>query len=86
MYTLRIIETDGREVNMYLGNHYTIYKKESTNKEDFDFKLEKYFGEDIDDDKIKSFIDSENLPNSLPLYWDKAQYIVNDSGKTFQKL
>ena len=92
MYTLRTIETDGKEVNLYLGNHYTLYKKENVTKEEFDFLLEQYFGDDTDEDmerkkrQIKSFISADNLPNSLPLYWDKDQYIVNNSGKTFQKL
>lgn len=92
MYTLRTIETDGREVNLYLGNHYTILKKCSVTKEHFNFELEKFFGNDTDPDKelekqqVKAFIDTENLPNSLPIYWNKSHYIVNESGKTFQKL
>jgi hypothetical protein len=92
MYTLRTIETDGREVNLYLGNHYTLLKKDSAAKENFNFKLDTFFGDDTDGDKeaekqqVKAFIDAENLPNSLPIYWNKSHYIVNESGKTFQKL
>ena len=92
MYTLRTIETDGREVNLYLGNHYTILKKCSVVKEHFNFELETFFGNDTNEDKelekqqVKAFIDAENLPNSLPIYWNKSHYIVNESGKTFQKL
>jgi hypothetical protein len=92
MYTLRTIETDGREVNLYLGNHYTLIKKYSVDKEHFNFELETFFGNDTDEDKevkkqlVKSFIYAENLPNSLPIYLDKSHYIVNESGKTFQKL
>lgn len=90
MYTLRTIETDGREVNLYLGNHYTIMKKESFTDEHFDFELKKFFGEDfkksIDLELVKAFIDAQHLPNSLPIYWDRQHYIVTESGKTFQKL
>lgn len=97
MYTLRTIETDGRELNLYLGNHYSITRKDKSNMPEFDFKLEQFFGSyDLDKDipksevekrnQVKAFIDAENLPNSLPIYWDKSHYIVNESGKTFQKL
>jgi hypothetical protein len=92
MYTLRTLETDGREVNLYLGNHYTLIKKDSVDKEHFNFELETFFGNNTDEDKgvekqlVKSFIDAENLPNSLPIFWNKSHYIVNEYGKTFQKL
>ena len=97
MYTLRTIETDGREVNLYLGNHYSIIRKDKSNIPEFDFKLEQFFGSyELDKDipksevekrtQVKAFIDAENLPNSLPIYWYKNHYIVNESGKTFQKL
>ena len=90
MYTLRTIETDGREVNLYLGSHYTIYKKGSVSVEEFNHKIDQFFGESCSEnehpEQVKAFIDAENLPNSLPLYWDKNHYIVNESGKTFQKL
>jgi hypothetical protein len=90
MYTLRTIETDGREVNLYLGSHYTIHKKGSVSGEEFKHKIDQFFGESCSEnehpEQVKSFIDAENLPNSLPLYWDKNHYIVNESGKTFQKL
>lgn len=97
MYTLRTIETDGREVNLYLGNHYSITRKDKSNIPEFDFKLEQFFGSyDLDKDiakneieernKVKAFIDAENLPNSLPIYRHKDHYIVHESGRTFQKL
>ena len=92
MYTLRIIETDGREVNIYLGTNYTIYRKESISKEDFYFKLNQYFGNDTNDEDlkkrelVKAFIDAMNLPNALTINHGATYYIVNDSGKTFQKL
>jgi hypothetical protein len=97
MYTLRTIETDGREVNLYLGKHYTIIRKDECETPEFNFKIEQFFGgyssekemsqtEIEEREKIKAFIDAENLPNSLPIYWNKKHYIVNESGKTFQKL
>jgi hypothetical protein len=92
MYTLRTIEKDGREVNIYLGTNYTLYRKESINKEDFDFKLNQYFGEDTDNEElekrelVKAFIDATHLPNALTINNGVTYYIVNDSGKTFQKL
>jgi hypothetical protein len=68
MYTLRTIETDGREVNLYLGAHYTIIKKGNVEPEHFNFEFEKFFGkqtkkpEDImiptGDDLIKSSMQS----------------------------
>jgi hypothetical protein len=92
MYTLRIIETDGREVNIYLGTNYTIYRKESISKEDFDFKLNQYFGDDTNNEDlnrrelVKAFIDAFHLPNALIINHKVTYYIVNDSGKTFQKI
>lgn len=92
MYTLRTIERDGREVNIYLGSNYTLYRKESISKEDFDFKLNQYFGDDTDRDDtearglVKAFIDATHLPNALTINHGATYYIVNDSGKTFQKL
>lgn len=92
MYTLRIIETDGREVNIYLGTNYTIYRRESLSKEDFDFKLNQYFGDDTNNEDlkkralVKGFIDALHLPNALTINNGVTYYIVNDSGKTFQKL
>lgn len=92
MYTLRTIETDGREVNIYLGTNYTIYRKESISKEDFYFKLNQYFGDDTNDEDlkkrelVKAFIDATHLPNALTINQGAIYYIVNDSGKTFQKL
>jgi hypothetical protein len=44
MYTLRTIETDGREVNLYLGAHYTIIKKGNVEPEHFNYEFEKFFG------------------------------------------
>ncbi len=92
MYTFRTIETDGRETNIYLGDHYTLTKLGHVNMGTFNRKLDVFFGNDVDDDNIKerdsvaAFIDAENLPNSLPLYYTKQHYIVTLGGKTFQKL
>ena len=47
MYTLRTIETDGREVNLYLGAHYTIIKKGNVEPEHFNHEFEKFFGKPI---------------------------------------
>lgn len=47
MYTLRTIETDGREVNLYLGTHYTIIKKENVEPEHFNYELDKFFGKQV---------------------------------------
>lgn len=47
MYTLRTIETDGREVNLYLGAHYTIIKKGNVEPEHFNHEIEKFFGKPI---------------------------------------
>ena len=92
MYTFRTIETDGRETNIYLGDHYTLTKLGHVNMGTFNRKLDVFFGNDVNDDNIKerdsvaAFIDAENLPNSLPLYYTKQHYIVTLGGKTFQKL
>jgi hypothetical protein len=92
MYTLRTIETDGREVNLYLGTHFTIIKRDNVEWEHFNFELNNFFGNDTDDatevkkNQVKSFIAGEYLPNSLPIYYDRQYYIVTESGKTFQKL
>jgi len=91
MYTLRTIETDGRETNLYLGEHYTLAKLGHVNIETFDHKLNGFFGNAdefnlVERSHVAAFIDAENLPNSLPLYYTKQHYIVTLSGKTFQKL
>jgi hypothetical protein len=92
MYTLRTVETDGRETNLYLGEHYTLAKLGHVAKDAFNRKLDVFFGNDADKDSteernlVAAFIDAENLPNSLPLYHTKQHYIVTLGGKTFQKL
>lgn len=92
MYTLRTIEIDGREVNLYLGKHFTLIKRDNVEWEHFKFELNSFFGNDTDEDtevkknQVKSFIAGECLPNSLPVYYDRQYYIVTESGKTFQKL
>ena len=92
MYTLRTVKTDGRETNLYLGEHYTLAKLGHVAKDAFNRKLDVFFGNDVDKDSteernlVAAFIDAENLPNSLPLYYTKQHYIVTLVGKTFQKL
>jgi hypothetical protein len=91
MYTLRTIETDGRETNLYLGEHYTLSKIGNVDWNVFNRKLDVFFG-NADESNLKernyvaAFIDAENLPNSLPLYYTKQHYVVTLGGKTFQKL
>jgi hypothetical protein len=92
MYTLRTLEKDGREVNLYIGTHYTISKKHKVSESEFIFKINEYFGEqkgkEIEDEiaGIYGFIEGEKLPNPLPLYYEKDQYVVGESGKTIQKI
>jgi hypothetical protein len=91
LYKLRPIETDGRETNLYLGEHYTLAKLGHVNIKTFDHKLNGFFGNadefNLEErSHVAAFIDAENLPNSLPLYYTKQHYIVTLSGKTFQKL
>lgn len=86
MYTLRTIEEDGREVNLYLGNHYTVYRKGKIAQKDFEQHLDNYFGDSGKQDAVEAFIDADNLPTLLPIFYCKFHYIVTESGKTFQKL
>ena len=92
MYTLRTLEKDGREVNLYIGTHYTIYRKHKVSELSFAFKINEYFGEqkgkEIEDEiaGIYGFIEGEKLLTPLPLYYEKDQYIVGESGKTIQKI
>jgi hypothetical protein len=92
MYTLRTLETDGREVNLYIGNHYTIYRQGKISDSEFNHKVDQYFGEIRDKETEKeisgvyAFIDGEKFPNPLPLCYEKNHYVVGESGKTIQKL
>ena len=93
MYTLRQIKKDGREINFYLGENYTIYTKEKTPK-DIERLIDLWYGKVKPSDEVTfnqvnmtfAFIDSSNINSEIPLLSEDDNYIVGVSGKTFQKI
>lgn len=88
MYALRIIESNGQEVSLYLGDYYTITKFDYADNQLFINKFSKVFGSGGVQEKhlVSGFIDTVNLPNSLPLYHTKQYYIVTLDNTVIQKL
>jgi hypothetical protein len=93
MYTLRQIKQDGREINFYLGENYTIYTKEKTPK-DIKRLIDLWYGNVNSSDEVTlrqidmtfAFIDSSNINIEIPLLSEDENYIVGFLGKTFQKI
>lgn len=88
MHALRIIETDGREASLFLGDHFTLTKFEYMNNEAFNRKFAEYYGSGGGEERytVSAFIDAGTFPISLPLYHAKEYYIVTLDGIVSQKL
>ena len=92
MFTLRRISSSGVEMNQFLGNGYTLVDRES-NYPEFCETFEKTFGyphtADLDD---TSTFDSKNVyafvvaDSIQPLYKKQKNFIMSDSGRTFDNL
>ena len=88
MFTLRILHPSGEEQNYYLGNLYKITLKDKA-PENFKLTYDSHLKEHIDlelvEEGLYGFITSY-VNGVLPLYKSNNYYIVNESGKTFQKI
>ena len=79
MFTLRKITQSGIEMNFDLGNAYTLVVKERS-LEDFNKEMKDHpFYNDI-----YAFIIYKD--DVLPLYKNQKNYIVSESGKTYDNL
>lgn len=79
MFTLRKITQTGVEMNFNLGDSYTLVTKENS-PEEFEKGLKEHpFYEDI-----YAFVSWNN--EILPLYKNQKNYIVSESGKTYDNL
>lgn len=100
MYTLRKISTNGTQVNIDLGKCYTIIHRDM-NYDEFCkyFKLIFGYNHVADTDKLSNevtkdvyaFLDTSEREISMyedifPLYKSQHNYIMTDSGKTFDNL
>jgi succinate dehydrogenase/fumarate reductase flavoprotein subunit len=85
MYTLRTIFQTEIERNNYLGNNYEIIKKENTQEFEHHFyDLFKGQHELNDKENVYAFIITPKI--AIPLYETSMYYIVNQNGKTYQKI
>ena len=96
MYSLRRLTTDGYEHNFLLGDTYSKVLKRKVSKEEWDSVSENYWGEGYHKKKIN--VGDENIPERdcygfvfangtthFLLPWQE-NYIVTESGSTFEKL
>jgi len=101
MYTLRIIEQkDGLETrsNFFLGKNYTVHCRVPLEENEmrrewvkplFETRLESFVGEEdlktmLTDDVVGFIV---NDKESITLFYkDQSVYIVNDDGKTFERV
>ncbi len=88
MYALRIIETDGQEVSLFMGDSYTLTKFEYGNNETFNRKFNEVYGSAVVQERytVSAFIDAGTFHISLPLYHSKEYHIETLDGIVSQKL
>lgn len=79
MFTLRKITQTGVEMNFNLGDSYTLVTKENSPEE-----FEKGLKEHLFYGDIYAFVSWNN--EILPLYKNQKNYIVSESGKTYDNL
>lgn len=84
MFTLRIFEANGAETNLSLGEGYSLYR-EANNAMAFKNKHHELFNKPIEDKTMSAIIEGHN-GLTVPLYYGRQCYVMNDSGKTFANL
>ncbi|MAX51532.1 MAG: hypothetical protein CMH22_06090 [Methylophaga sp.] len=94
MYTLRKITTDNLESNTSLGNSYNVIHRE-VSYDEFKLHYEAHFNAnhvaDLDENATKftknclAFISTEE-GKLIPIYKNQYNYIMTESGKTFDKI
>lgn len=85
MYTLRVIYGDGTEVNIALGQHYTVVKKEIS-QEMFDKTIPFANAQTVVQEDTYAFITSEGGRSIHALHPGAHYFVMTDSGKTFSNL
>lgn len=89
-YTLRRISTEGVELNLNLGNGYTVVHKDHAPerfKEDFKlFFNATYVDCEIDSESVYAFVSTECGKSVYPLYKGQKAYIMLPDGSTFSNV
>lgn len=84
MFALRKITKDGVEMNFDLGDSYTLIDKERSPK-DFAMFCE-HSGYDVEKDSVYAVISCKGGSSILPLYSTQKNYIVTETGSTYQRI
>lgn len=85
MFILRKISGCGVEGNTSLGNHYTVVLKDR-NPEAFEETKETYGSEWVTSNQVYGFVTSEGGKDIHCLYPKQGNYIMTESGSTFDNL
>lgn len=84
MFALRQINSSKGEHNIYLGSRYSIIDRERT-PEEFKRTLKHMQEPEVTAKKPYAYISDEN-GTLHPLYEDYGNYVMTDSGKTFENV
>jgi hypothetical protein len=82
MYTLRTITEKNVTSNLYLGEH---YKKYSSDHDEYDKMINDLVDKPYQD-QVKCIILYDNSTQQVPVFNTNQNYIMSESGKTFEKL
>lgn len=86
MFTLRVVLSDKSEFNTIIGSNYTVVKREST-PDQYSILFERVFLTKPQQDEIcYGFVVSENAKETIPLFINRCNYIMNENGKTFSNI
>ena len=79
MYTLRIINKNGNQFNQNLGDNYHVIRKGQENFEEAKKPA-------VTNDNTFAVIIYNDGKDVFPLFSDNENYVMTDTGKTFEKL
>lgn len=86
MFTLRVILDDNSEFNTILGSNYSVVRREKT-PEQYNILFERVFlTKPEEDEKCYGFVISGNAKETIPLFINRCNYIMNENGKTFSNI
>lgn len=86
MFTLRKITKSGVEMNIALGNEYTIITKERNPKEFKEYLNAHYYQDKTEPEDILYGIISDENGKVYELYKPQKSYIMCGNGKTFDNV
>lgn len=86
MFILRkITGRDGVQINISLGESYTLVSEIDT-KLEFDKTMNEFYKEYPERDKIYGFVTGEGGRGIHPLYNTQQNYIMTENGETFSNI